>query len=333
MRAAPDLAEVHERLFERLARGQLLLLVGAGASRWAGLPSWREVVCALAEDLPAALRARLPDARERFVPPRPGERVPVEALLRIPEAHRRLCGEARLVERLSSLFDTSGVDPAGLPLQRLLVRLSPFVPAIYTTNFDDLLERTFRWAGRACQAVAGPEDLKAWRFDEVDGRFVPRFPIYKLHGTLDRPGSLVVGESDVLRRSNLAAHPIDLRFCSDVMGRELLLVGYGFADPNMRWIWTKLRDLEVAPVGWFVEVGRSTDLERATMALDRIVRVDLETADPERPPELLALLGGLVERCERTLGTDAARGGYQCSKVTSSVGRSSGTAPAPWSMQ
>jgi hypothetical protein len=298
MGGAPALAEVQDRLAERLARGQLLLLVGAGASRWAGLPSWREAVCALAEDLLPALRTHDPDARERFVPPRAGERVPVEALLRIPEAYRHLCGEARLVGRLAELFDTSRIDPAALPLQRLLVRLSPYVPAIYTTNFDDLLERTFAWAGVPCQAVAAAEDLQGWRFDEVDGRYRPRFPVYKLHGTLGRPSSLVVGEADVLRRSNLAAHPIDLRFCSDVMGREVLLVGYGFADPNMRWIWTKLRDLEVAPVGWFVELGASTDLERATMELDGIVRVDLEASDPDRPSELLDFLGGLLERCE-----------------------------------
>jgi hypothetical protein len=298
MRRAPDLAAIKTRLAERLARGQLLLLVGAGASRWAGLPSWREVVCALAEDLLPVLRARVPSARERFVPPRSGERVPVEALLRIPEAYRHLCGEERLVRRLGELFDTSRIDPAALPLQQLLVRLSAFVPAIYTTNFDDLLERTFAWAGIPCQAVAAAEDLQGWQFDEVHGRFRPRFPLYKLHGTLARPSSLVVGESDVLRRSNLAAHPIDLRFCSDVMGREILLVGYGFADPNMRWIWTKLRDLEVPPVGWFLELGTSTDLERATMELDGIVRVDLETGDPDHPPELLEFLGDLVERCE-----------------------------------
>jgi hypothetical protein len=302
MHGSAELGAVQDRLFDRLARGQLLLLVGAGASRWAGLPSWREAVCALAEDLVPALRARLPSARQRFTPPRAGERVPVEALLRIPEAYRHLWGDDRLVARLAELFDTSRIDPADLPLQQLLVRLSPFVPAIYTTNFDDLLERTFAWAGVPCQAVAAPEDLQAWRFDELEGRFHPRFPVYKLHGTLARPKSLVVGEADVLRRSDLAAHPIDLRFCSDVMGREILLVGYGFADPNMRWIWTKLRDLEVPPVGWFLELGASTDLEHATMELDRIVRVDLETEDPDHPPELLDFLGELAERCERELG-------------------------------
>jgi SIR2-like protein len=308
VRSAPDLHAVEERLFARLARGQLLLLVGAGASRWAGLPSWRETVCALAEDLLPALRDRVPGARDRFVPPGPDERVPVESLLRIPEAHRFLCGEARLVERLSALFDTSGIDPAGLPLHHALVRLSAFVPAIYTTNFDDLLERTFAWAGRPCQVVAGPEDLKAWRVDEAGGRYLPRYPIYKLHGTLGRPGSLVVGEQDFLRRSDLASNPIDLRFCSDVMGRELLLVGYGFNDPNMRWIWAKLRDLEVPPVGWLLEPGSSTDLERVTMEMDGIVRVDLDAREPRRPQELLRLLDALADRCERDLAAPAAGG-------------------------
>ena len=294
--------EVKERLFARLTRGQLLLLVGAGASRWAGLPSWRQVVCALATDLVPALREQLPDARERFVPPSPGAPVSVDALLRIPEAHRFLRGEERLVEELRALFDTSRIDPAELPLHQRLVRLAPFVPAIYTTNFDDLLERTFEWAGRRCQVVAGAEDLRRWRFDEVDGRHVPRFPIYKLHGTLDRPGSLVIGESDFLRRSDLAANPIDLRFSSDVMGREILLVGYGFNDPNLRWIWTKLRDLRVPPVGWFLELGASTDLERATVAMDGIERVDLDASDPVHPPELLEFLEDLAARCEAELG-------------------------------
>lgn len=301
MRGAPDIREVQDHLLDRLARGQLLLLVGAGASRWAGLPSWREAVAALARDLVPVLRERLPDAPARFSPPGPDDPVALETLLRVPEAHRALCGEARLVERLAALFDTSRIDPAALPLHRLLVRLAAFVPAVYTTNFDDLLERTFAWAGRACQVVAAPDDLQRWRLDPAGGRFVSRFPVYKLHGTLDRPATLVVSETDFQRRASLAANAIDLRFCSDAVGRELLLVGYGFNDPNLRWIWTKLRDLEVLPVAWFLGLGTSTDLELATFELDRIARVDLRASDPVHPPELLAFLGALADRCEAAL--------------------------------
>jgi hypothetical protein len=85
-------------------------------------------------------------------------------------------------------------------------------------------------------------------------------------------------------------------------GQLLLLVGYGFHDPNLRWIWTKLRDLRVAPVGWFLELGTSTDLDRATVDMDRIARVDLNASDPDHPPELLDFVRSLADRCERELG-------------------------------
>ncbi|HYG67622.1 MAG TPA: SIR2 family protein [Anaeromyxobacteraceae bacterium] len=297
----PDNRAALDRLYDRLAHGQLVLLVGAGASRWAGLPSWRGAICALARDLAPVLAERIPDAALRFTPPSPDAPVPTDTLLRIPEAYRHLLGEERLVARLRSLFDTSRVDPAALPLHQLLVRFAAFVPALYTTNFDDLLERAFAHAGKPYHAVADADALHDWKFDEVFGRYVPRFPIYKLHGTLERPATLVVGESDYHRRTDLASNPIDLRFCSDVVGREILLVGYGFNDPNVRWIWTKLRDLDVQPVGWFLELGASSDLDRATFELDRIARVDLGARDPERPRELLDFLGALAERCERGL--------------------------------
>jgi hypothetical protein len=301
----PDNRAALDHLHDRLEHGQLVLLVGAGASRWAGLPSWRAAICALAADLAPVLAERVPDTPVRFVPPSPDAPVPTDTLLRIPEAYRHLLGPERLVARLRELFDTSRVDPAALPLHDLLVRFSAFVPALYTTNFDDLLERAFAHAGKAYQAVADADALHDWKFDEVDGRFVPRFPIYKLHGTLERPATLVVGESDFHRRTDLASNPIDLRFCSDVVGRELLLVGYGFNDPNVRWIWTKLRDLDVLPEGWFLELGATSDLDRACFEMDRLARVDLRAQDPDRPRELLEFLGALVERCERGRGPRA----------------------------
>ena len=277
-----------------------MLLVGAGASRWAGLPTWGELVCALAGDLPAALRRGVPRASRRFEPPQAGDQLPLEEALRILEVYRALCGEEALVRRLRRLLRVPPLDAEGLELHRLLVELASFCPAVYTTNFDDLLERAFAAAGRPSQVVAGAEDLQRWAFDRAEnGRFVARYPIYKLHGTLERPETLVLCETDFQRRSELAAHPIDLRFCSDVVGRSLLLVGYGFADPNLRWIWTKLGDLAVRPRAWFLEVGESSDLDRAHARLSQVERVDLRAAAQRRPRELTDFLADLLARCRR----------------------------------
>jgi SIR2-like protein len=293
---------VLDHLASRILHGDLIVLVGAGASRWAGLPTWKEVACVLAKELAPALRRAVPDAPLRFEPPDPDDELSTEQLVRIGEAFRFVCGEELLVERLRSLFDTSGIDPRSLPLHQLLVRLSRLVPAFYTTNFDDLLERTFVAAARPFQVVSEARDLHEWRYDELGGRFVARFPIYKLHGTLERPHTIVFGESDFQRRSDLAAHPIDLRFASDVVGRELLLLGYSFSDPNVRWLWTKLRDLAVLPPAWFLELGASTDLDVAYFIKDRVTRLDLEATDARRPRELLDFLERLLERCETAVG-------------------------------
>ncbi|HET9595374.1 MAG TPA: SIR2 family protein [Anaeromyxobacteraceae bacterium] len=297
MALSPELDPVLDHLAGRIARGQLVVLVGAGASRWAGLPTWKEVVCTLAEELAPALREAVPGAARRFAPPSPEDPLlSVDVFMKISEAFRWVCGEERLHQRIRALFDAR-VTRGELPLHRLLVRLSEHVPAIYTTNFDDLLERAFAAAGKPYQVVAEARDLHEWRHDEIDGRFVPRFPIYKLHGSLERPQTIVLGESDFQRRQGLASHPIDLRFCSDVVGREVLLIGYSFSDPNVRWLWTKLRDLDVLPVAYFLELGASSDLDVAYFLKDRVYRVDLNASDRDRPKELLDFLEALLQRC------------------------------------
>ncbi len=296
-----------ERLVAHAARGELLLLVGAGASRWAGLPAWREAVCELARELVPALRRAVPDAAVRFEPPGPGEPLSVEAYLKIAAAYRHVCGEERLVATLGRLFDSSWIDAGALPLHRLFVELADFVPAIYTTNFDPLIERAFAAAGRSCQVVAEARDLHSWQVDRVGRAFVPRYPVYKLHGTLERPRTLVLGETDYHRRTDLAANALDLRFCSDVVGRALLLVGYSFSDPNLRWLWTKLRDLQVLPTGYFIELGESSDLDIAYFEKDQMVRVDLRVADRDDPVELLDFLGAVLDGCRREVAERAAR--------------------------
>jgi SIR2-like domain len=297
-----DLPDVLERVSGRIARGQLVVLVGAGASRWAGLPTWKEVVASLAQELAPALRRAVPSAGARFEPPTADEPLSADTFIKIAEAFRLVCGEERLRSKLRDLFDCSRIDATELPLHARLVRLAEHVPAIYTTNFDDLLERAFTAAGKPFQVVADARDLHEWRFDALEGRFVPRFPIYKLHGSLDRPDTLVLSESDFHRRAALVAHPIDLRFCSDVVGRELLLVGYSFSDPNVRWLWTKLSDLDVLPVAHFLELGVSTDLDIAYFLKNRVHRVDLHARDPDRPQELLDFLDALLSRVRPRAG-------------------------------
>ena len=75
------------------------------------------------------------------------------------------------------------------------------------------------------------------------------------------------------------------------------LVGYSFSDPNVRSLWSKLRDLDVLPVAHFLELGISTDLDVAYFLGKRVRRIDLHAQERESPRELLAFLRALLERC------------------------------------
>ena len=99
---------------------------------------------------PALARAASPTRASGSCRPRPDAPVPVDALLRIPEAYRFLRGEERLVERLCAALRHVAHRPGGRSrCSSSSCGCRRFVPAIYTTNFDDLLERTFALGGRA----------------------------------------------------------------------------------------------------------------------------------------------------------------------------------------
>ena len=71
MPLSANLEPVLEHLAGQIRRGQLVVLVGAGASYWAGMPTWKAAICELAKDLAPALREAVPDAAFRFRRPPP----------------------------------------------------------------------------------------------------------------------------------------------------------------------------------------------------------------------------------------------------------------------
>jgi len=97
---------------------------------------------------------------------------------------------------------------------------------MYTTNYDDYLERSFRLLDRRCQVVALEAHIKP-QSSVCD--------IVKFHGDLDFESEMVLSESDYERRLQLRS-PMDLRFRADLLNRAVIFIGYSFRDWNVAYL-------------------------------------------------------------------------------------------------
>ncbi|HEX5593705.1 MAG TPA: SIR2 family protein [Solirubrobacterales bacterium] len=107
-------------------------------------------------------------------------------------------------------------------------------PQVYTTNFDDLIERTFRECLQPAEVVSLPKDVA--KADSTQTQVV------KYHGDLRFDETLVLTESQYWTRLDFES-PMDLKFRSDLLGRSVLFMGYSFSDINIRVIWFKLMQM------------------------------------------------------------------------------------------
>jgi hypothetical protein len=123
----------------------------------------------------------------------------------------------------------NGTSPLLSPAHIELVNLG--APQIYTTNYDDMIESTFRGLDVPVNVVALPKHVAT-----SDTR---KTQVVKYHGDLRHEATLVLTESSYYTRLDFES-PMDLKFRSDLLGRSVLFMGYSFRDINIRIIWFKL---------------------------------------------------------------------------------------------
>jgi len=102
---------------------------------------------------------------------------------------------------------------------------------LYTTNFDDLLERSLGLLQGQPPRVVAVESQATGDRDEVE--------VVKFHGDLNHPDHMVVSESDYEDRLSFRA-PMDHRFKGDFLNRVILFIGYSFRDPNVSYLFGQM---------------------------------------------------------------------------------------------
>lgn len=204
----PNCPEIDRQLIERFASGNGTVFVGAGISMRSKLPSWAQLIEPLREELGALVS-------------------PSASHLDVAEQYEAAHGRSAMVRYLKRA--TGDVRYQASHAHDLIVSLP--VQRIYTTNFDDLLERAAHKKGINRHVI---HDASHVGFSDTS-----TLSIVKLHGDLAAPGSLVISANDYYGYFTRNPAVADL-LKVELQTHTVLFLGYSFSDPDFGMILGKV---------------------------------------------------------------------------------------------
>lgn len=228
--------------YESAARERKIIpFIGAGFSKniSAHMPNWGEVMEIVAKKL----------GYDSDVLNLHGDYLQIAQYLKIRGK------EGAVYSELQDLFHMPTMSVSASRPHRLLPHID--TPAIFTTNWDYWIERSFECEGVPYIKIVGPRDFydrevvrpgpPAAKLPLYPGsrpaRIAKEYPattIVKFHGDFTDHNSVVFAEDKYFDRMAFE-DPLDLYLRAEILGRSVLFVGYSFTDRNIRFIWHRLR--------------------------------------------------------------------------------------------
>lgn len=203
-----------KEIFDLIRRERVVLVIGAGFSLKAGMPSCSKVCDAIRSALPEEIKNSAEDMRD----------FAGNDLQQLSNDFIDIWGQTgrdRLIESIKPLFEIS--PDANLSDHEALKKI-PHFSKIHTTNYDTLLENTYK---ENCYVIKQDKDFKDLPEDKVI--------ILKPHGDFDNPDSIIISRSDYdgwFKGDRLEMLWQELE--RDAVSKSLLFMGYSFSDTNFQ---------------------------------------------------------------------------------------------------
>ena len=204
-----EVMKIPQELVDNLKSDDVVLFIGAGISMNGGLPGWSELFRPLSDAVGYSW---------------PSDNLTTDHLLTVAQYYENKNGRNALLSYLMKSLDSTNKRPS--EIHGLIAQLPPRM--IFTTNYDDLLERTYREKGQKINLIV--ENLEFAFSKEKDIKIV------KLCGDITRPSSIIVTKRDF----NIFAtsHSGVLSKLRNMLeAKTVLFLGYSLKDPFINQIW------------------------------------------------------------------------------------------------
>lgn len=216
-----DSSDVTAMCQELMRAGKLIPFLGSGMSARFNFPTWDGLIELIANDL--NWDPRVFELSGNY--------------LQLAEYYVITKGSVGpLRSKLDKLFVAPDDKILASKAHQKLVQLN--FPLIYTTNFEDVIERAFQLFGpeygKRYKVISNIDDFQEATSDVVQ--------IVKFHGTFADDDSLVLTETNYFDRLEFES-ALDIKLRADMLGKSLLFIGYSFSDLNLRFMLYKLNKL------------------------------------------------------------------------------------------
>lgn len=200
-----------KKLTEEIKRNNLSVFAGAGLSKGAGYPDWKELASEIVEELGLDVKKE------------------TDMIAIVQYAYNNKNKNRNYINELIKnkfLDDNKNSNDMDI-LSRLPIRY------YWTTNYDLLIERTLKKLNKVVDVKIVHDDLS----NNIYNRDVV---LYKIHGDARNPNDAVLTRDDYEEFSGKRGFFID-KLIGELVSSTFLFIGYSFNDPNFEKILSKIR--------------------------------------------------------------------------------------------
>ncbi len=191
--------------------GDAAIFAGAGMSASLGFVNWKDLLRDLADELNLSVDKE-------------------HDLISLAQYHSNRFKRGKINDKIKNEFTTL---KEGSDNHKILSRIG--IETFWTTNYDQLIERTLEAHGKTVERKLRNEDF-ASNIKKKDAI------VYKMHGDKDSPDEAVLTKDDYETYGD-KKELFSTALRGDLLSKTFLFIGFSFDDPNLEYILGRIKIL------------------------------------------------------------------------------------------